>query len=220
MTHSKRWSLCIVIAPVAIATGYLAWQWLKPPQLPPGLARANGRIEATRIDIAANIPGQTKQIPASEGDFITAGQILVRMDTALLGAQLQEAEAQLRRAEISVETVKSLVTEREAEKAAAQAIQAQREAELDAAQRRLTRLEAAVPKGAVSQQELDDARAWAQATRAAVSAAKAQVAAADAAIGAARSQVVEAQASVEAARATVERIQAEIGDGPKSRRND
>jgi HlyD family secretion protein len=134
------------------------------------------------------------------------------MDTAVLEAQLREAKAQLQKAEIGIETAKSLVTQREAEKTAALAVVGQREAELDAAQRRLARSEELTPKGAVPIQRLDDDRAEVQKATAAVSAAKAQVSAADAAIDAAKSQVVDANAQVEAARATIQRIQADLDD--------
>ena len=35
---------------------------------------------------------------ADEGDFVTAGQVVARMDTAVIEAQLAQAKAQLRRA--------------------------------------------------------------------------------------------------------------------------
>ena len=211
-TQAKKWFLRIGIASAAAVIGYFAWQRLNPPQLPPGLARANGRIEATEIDIAAKIAGRIKEILADEGDFVQAGQVLVRMDTASLLAQRLEAEAQLRRAQIAIETAKSLVAQREAEKAAAQATQAQYEAELDAAQRRFARSQALAPKGAMSQQELDDDRARFHKAQAAVSTEKAQVAAADSGISTAKEQIIDAQASVDAARATIQRIQADIDD--------
>ena len=61
----------------------------------------------------------SKEILVHEGDFVKAGQVLARMDTAVLEAQLREAEAQLRKAVIGIETAKSLVDQREAEKTAA-----------------------------------------------------------------------------------------------------
>jgi HlyD family secretion protein len=134
------------------------------------------------------------------------------MDTSVLEAQRREAEAQLARAKIAVETAKSLVTQREAERAAAEAVVAQREAEHDAAQRRLARTTELTQRGTAPIQQLDDDRAQAQAAQAAVGAAEAQLAAAEAAIGSARSQIVDMEAAVEAARATIERIQADIDD--------
>jgi HlyD family secretion protein len=203
----------LLIAAVAAAIGaYLAWRSLRPQALPPGFASGNGRIEAVEIDIATKAAGRVAEILVNEGDFVSTGQIVARMDTAVLEAQLREAEAQLRRAEIAVETAHAQVTQREAEKAAARAVVAQRAAERDAARRRLARTEELAAAGAAPIQRLDDDRAAFESARAAVSVAEAQLAAAEAAIGSARSQVVGAQSAVEAARATIQRIQADIED--------
>jgi HlyD family secretion protein len=210
---SKTWLFRIAVIAVAAAAVFVAWPYLKPEGLPDGFASSNGRIEATEIDVAAKIAGRVREILADEGDFIEAGQVLARMDTDVLQAERREAEAALARAQISIETAKSLVTQREAEKAAAQASVAQQEAELVAAQRRLQRTESAAPRGAVALTELDEDRARAEGARAAVSAAEAEVAAADAALNTARSQIVDADAAVQAARATIDRIQADIDDG-------
>src|SRR5919106_3404332 len=116
---SRNWVLRIAIVAVVAAAAFVAWQYLRPQGLPDGFARSNGRIEATQIDIAARIAGRVREILADEGDFVTAGQVLARMDTNVLEAQRREAEAPVARAEIAVETPKSGVTAREAERAAA-----------------------------------------------------------------------------------------------------
>jgi len=134
------------------------------------------------------------------------------MDTLQLQAQLRQAEAQLRRASIGIDTAKSLVVQRESEKKAAAAVIAQRKAELDAAERRLQRSETLIRTNAVPQQTLDDDRAAANGATAAVAAAEAQLAASDAAINAAKAAVVDAEASVEAAKAAIESIKADIND--------
>lgn len=208
---TKRW----IIAGLGVflaSGGYYAWQAMRGGDLPGGFARGNGRIEAVEIDVSARIAGRVREILVSEGDFVKAGQVVAQMDTAVLEAQRREVQARLRRALIGVETATSLVTQRQAERAAAVAVAAQREAELDAVQRRLARSEELAPRGAVPEQRLDDDRASVQQARAAVSAAKAQIAAAEAATGAAKSLVVDAEAEVEAVRATIERIQADIDD--------
>ena len=208
----KTWLLRIAVVALVGVAAAVAWRFLQPRGLPDGFAGGNGRIEAVEIDIAAKTAGRVKDILANEGDFVRAGQELARMDTAVLEAQLREAEAQLRRALIGIETAQSQVTQREAEKQAAEALVAQRKAELDAAQRRVARSEELAPKGAVSVSKLDDDRAAFQAAKAAVGAAEAQAAAAQAAIGRAKSDVIAAEATVEAARATIQRIQADIDD--------
>ena len=208
----RTWLWRIALIALAGGAAVAAWWFLQPRGLPDGFAAGNGRIEAVEIDIAAKTAGRVREILVNEGDFVSAGQVLAKMDTAVLEAQLREAEAQLRRALIGIETAQSRVTQREAEKQAAEALIAQRKAELDAAQRRVARSEELSPKGAVPVSKLDDDRAAFQAAKAAVGAAEAQAAAAQAAIGEARSDVIAAEASVEAARATIQRIQADIDD--------
>lgn len=212
MNQSRTWLIRLVIALAVIGGGYFAWQRLKPQALPAGIASANGRIEATDIDIAAKTPGRIKQILGNEGDFVTAGQVLAKMDTEVLEAQRREAEAQLRRATIGIDTARAQVVQRKAEKQAAVAVVAQRQAEQDAAKRRFDRSEELTKRGTAAIETLDNDRARFEGAKAAVSAAEAQVAAADAAISAAESQVINALAAVDAVKATIDRIQADIDD--------
>lgn len=208
---SRRiFQLAVVIACVLAAV--IAWRWFQPNPLPEGFARGNGRVEATEIDVATKIAGRVQEILVKEGAFVRAGDVLARMDTSVLEAQRREAEAYVKRAEIAVETARSQVGQRQAEKRAAEATVAQREAELEAARRRLARTEELAATGTAAIQTLDDHRAQFEAAKAAVSAAQAQSAAADAAIGTAEAQVVSAQAEVEAAKATLQRIVADIED--------
>ncbi|NRP20654.1 Multidrug resistance protein MdtN [Ensifer adhaerens] len=207
----KNWLVLGLIA-LALAGGYYAWQNLDRNALPAGIASGNGRIEAVEIDISTKTPGRIREIMVDEGDFVTAGQVLAQMDTVQLEAHKRQAEAQQQRAIVGVEAAKNLVTQREAEKAAAEGVLAQRRAQLDAAERRLARSEQLVKTSTVSQQVLDDDRATAEGARAAASAAEASLAASDAAINSAKSQVIDAQASVEAAKASVESIVADIND--------
>ncbi len=212
MVQSPKWLVRAAIVVLVAGLGYFAWERLKPSALPVGIASANGRIEATEIDIATKIAGRIKEIVADEGDFVTAGQVLVKMDTQVLEAQRREADAQLRRAVIAVDTARAVVVQRKAEKEAAVAVVAQRRAELDAAQKRFARSEQLAKSGSGSIEALDNDRARFEGAKAAVSAAEAQVAAGDSAIAAAESLVVTAQAAVDAAKATIERIQADIDD--------
>lgn len=212
MDKTRAWFLWGVIAAVIVAAGYGAWRWYGASPLPPGIASANGRIEATEIDIAAKTPGRLKDIMADEGDFVTAGQVLARMDTEVLEAQLREAQAQVRRATISIDTARSQVVQRRAEKEAATAVVAQRKAELDAAQKRFERSDQLAKSGSGSIENLDNDRARYEGAKAAVSAAEAQVAAVTSGISAAEAQVIDAEAAVDATTATVDRIKADIKD--------
>jgi HlyD family secretion protein len=208
---AKNWVLLALLSIVALG-GYYAWLKFSNSGLPDGIAGGNGRIEATEIDISTKTAGRIQDILVNEGDFVEVGQVLARMDTEQLEARRRQADAQLRRAVIGVDTANSLVKQREAEHAAAVAVVAQREAEADAAQTKLTRSEQLRKNNTISQQILDDDRASAQGAKAAVAAAQAQLAAAEAAITSSKAQVVDAQAAVDAARAEIESIDADIAD--------
>lgn len=192
--------------------GYYYWQHRDSNTLPAGFSRGNGRIEAVEIDIATKTPGRIREILVNEGDFVRAGQVLARMDTEQLQAQRRQAEAQLQRASINVETAKSLVNQREAEHRAAEAVVDQRVAQLDTTSRKLDRSEQLIRTNAVSQQVLDDDRSANATAKAALAAAQAQVAASEAAISSSRAMVIDAGASVDAAKAAIESINADLND--------
>ncbi|TKD44203.1 HlyD family secretion protein [Azotobacter chroococcum] len=190
----------------------LAWLELRPTGLGEGFASGNGRIEATEIDVATKLSGRIAEINVDEGEFVQPGQILARMDTQVLEAQLGEAKAQVSKAESAILTARARVAQRQSEQAAAESVVRQRQAELVAAEKHFQRTDALVRRNAVSRQQLDDDRAGMLSAQAALATARAQVLSAEAAIKAAESEVIEAESSLEATRATVRRLQADIDD--------
>jgi len=179
----KRWVLLAGLAIVGSGAG-VAWWVLRPAPLPPGFALANGRIEATQIDIATKLPGRIKDVLAQEGDFVDRGQVIALMDTQTLEADLRQAQAQAEQARNAVATAKAVV--------------AQRESELTLAQNNLKRSEELVKEGFISPQKLDTDRT--------------ALLTAKAVLVASRSQVVQAESAVAAAMATTERIRADLED--------
>lgn len=210
--NSKRWLFRGGVLAACAVVAALAWQTLKPNGLGEGFASGNGRIEATEVDVATKLPGRVAEIKVDEGDFVKTGEVVARMDTQVLQAQLAQAQAEVRQAQNAKLTAESVVTQRNSEKSTAEAVVAQRQAELTAAQKRFTRTEQLVKRNALPQQQLDDDRAVLQSAQAALSAARSQVISAQAAIEAGRSQVIEAQSAIEAATASVARLQADIDD--------
>jgi HlyD family secretion protein len=198
MKKPNHWLFRIAAAIIAAAILYGLWQFLQPEGLPEGLASGNGRIEAVEIDIATKTAGRVEDILVNEGDFVTAGQVLARMDTDVLQAQLKQAKAQKQQAVVGIEAARYQVVQRQAEKQAAVSLVAQREAERDGARKQFTRSQELSSRGTTSQQVLDTDRARFESANEAVSAAKAQV--------------INAQAAVDAAAATIESIQADIRD--------
>jgi HlyD family secretion protein len=211
MIIAKRHVSYLIAVGLAVLAAAAWWQ-LRPTGLGEGFASGNGRIEATEVDVATKLAGRVASIDVDEGDFVEPGQILARMDTQVLEAQLAQARAQLRQAENGQITAASQISLRQSEKLAAEAVVRQRQAELDAARKRHARSATLVKRNALAQQTLDDDLARLQSAEAALAAARAQVSSAEAGIAAAQSQAIEAQSATEAARANVERLQVDIDD--------
>lgn len=209
----KSKGLISALVVVAIATAaLLAWRLLRHSDADANLVSGNGRIEATEINVSTKLGGRVEDILVQEGDFVKAGQPLVRMQIDTLQAQRNQAVASQNHSLADIATAKAQVAMRESDVAAAQASVVRAETELDAAQRRLARSEELSKDGASSMQELDDDRARVRGAKAAVDAVKAQEVAARAAVVAARTQVAGAESGLAAAQATVERIDADLSD--------
>jgi len=213
MTTSLKKTLIFAASGILIAVAaWAAWDRLSANGQDTGLISGNGRTEATEIDVATKYPGRVAEILVQEGDFVTAGQVLARMQTDVLNAQRDEARAQQQQALHAVASAEAQVKMRESDLAVAQAVVVQRESELDNARARLARSETLAKQGMTPVQQLDDHRAAVRNVEAGLAAARAQVAAARSAIAAARAQVTGAQSAVTALAATIARIEADIAD--------
>ena len=144
---------------------------------------ASGFIEGEEVTIAAEVGGRIEAIAVEEGDRVTAGQELVRLDRAMLNAQIAQAQAAVDTAKAQLAQVQAgprVEEVRQAEAALAQAVAAR-----DGAKRAWENAQAA----RANPQELD-----------------ARIAAADAQFKASKSQLDAARANATAARSRVDAI--------------
>ena len=96
-------------------------EWLRAMTLPAGIIKAEGRIEATQIDVSSKYAGELVEVAVQEGDKVAAGQLIARVSSPELDAQLQAAQSKLRSAqearaqdaikaaEAKVEQIKSMI---------------------------------------------------------------------------------------------------------------
>lgn len=82
-------AIVMLLAAVAAAVAFVGQQ---AARVPAGLAKANGRIEIERVDIASKYPGRVARIDVKEGDDVARGQAIALMDVAELNAQLARHE--------------------------------------------------------------------------------------------------------------------------------
>ncbi len=68
---------------------------------------ASGSIEGLEVTIASEFGGQIVDLRVEEGDEVEAGQVLLRLDTTLLDAQMAQAEGAVAAAEANLANVKA-----------------------------------------------------------------------------------------------------------------
>lgn len=178
---SRRLLITGIVLVFLISGGMTWWTYFRTPPLV-GFASGNGRLEAREIDIASKFQGRIAEVLAYEGDVVNEGQVVGRMDTKSLEAQLREAEAK--------------ITKAQKEKAGAHALVDQRESEYRLTAQDLDRSRALYERRNISRKELDRDRTAVQTAKATIAQAQAQVA--------------EAEASVQAAIAETERIKVDL----------
>lgn len=77
--------------------GYAIWRDHERGTLLDGFARTNGRVEATQIVISSKLPGQLLEVLVREGDDVSAGQVLARVESDELEAQVRGATSEVER---------------------------------------------------------------------------------------------------------------------------
>jgi HlyD family secretion protein len=66
---------------------------LRGRDMPEGIFKTNGRLEATEVDVAAKYPGCLATVNVDEGDNVTAGQVVATISSPETEAQLRNAQA-------------------------------------------------------------------------------------------------------------------------------
>lgn len=168
-----RSTLILGVLLLVVAGASVWWFYFRIPPLV-GFGSGNGRLEVQEIDVATKFPGRIAEVLVDEGDSVQVGQVVARMDTSSLSAQVREAEAQVQRARQGQVTAKALI--------------AQRRSEALLAERDLERARALYVNANISAKDHDRARSAMDTAKAATTQAEAQLAEADAAIAASLAQ--------------------------------
>jgi HlyD family secretion protein len=157
---------------------------LRGRDMPDGIVKTNGRIEATEVDVAAKYPGRLAKLTVDEGDEVTAGQVVGEISSPETEAQLRGAQAQVLKAK----------------KALAEAVAniAQRKSDLEFSRTDYDRAKALIERGNISQQVTDQRRTKFETS--------------EAALVAANAQRDEAEEAIKSAEAEVERLQSVLTD--------
>lgn len=157
---------------------------LRGEMMPVGIVKTNGRIEATQIDVSSKYAGRLIDVTVDEGSEVTEGQVVGRISSP-------EVEAQLRAAQSNVDKAKQSLAEAEANIAQQNAILVSTKADFERGQQ-------LVGKNTITQQSFDQRRRNYESAQAGVQAAIAK-----------RDQ---ANAAIKSSQAEVERIESVLHD--------
>lgn len=143
-----------------------------------------GRVEAKEVDINSKIPGRVVSLLAKEGDRVTKGQVLARIDNRDIVAQANQSKANINAYQAQTAQAATLtVLQDQTAKAALHTAQAQLEkakSDLALAESDYNRYSELLDSGAISKQLFDTYRTKYQVAQAAYSQAQAGVATAQA----------------------------------------
>lgn len=98
----KRLTMFVVLIAI-IVTGSVLWTRLtRQNAQPAGTLAGNGVIEATEVDVSAEVAGKVLMLVPQEGDEVKKGQLIAVLGTGGLQGQVEQAQAALQTAQANL----------------------------------------------------------------------------------------------------------------------
>ena len=120
------------------------------------IIHASGHIEATEVRLSTKVGGRLIDLPFQEGDEVSQGAIVARLETTDAEIELAGARAALDAADAKLRLLLAGTRAEDVRQASEELARTQ--AELDAAARDLARLEGLADRGTATEKARDDAR--------------------------------------------------------------
>ena len=149
----------IIIVVVLVSAVILGVRWFLNAEGNPSASelRIYGNIDIRKADLAFNEQERIAQVLVEEGDRVTAGQVLARLQTNRLEAQIREIQAQIAARQEVVKRLEAGTRPQEIEQARAEMAAAR--ARVKNTMKNYERVRKTSGTGATSQQALDNALA-------------------------------------------------------------
>ncbi len=212
MKMKKFIIICAFVAIAAIA-GYLVYSYFENRIYnDPAFAHGNGRLEATEVNIATKLSERVEAVDVEEGELVQKGQLLARMQTNVLKAQLAQAKAHYEQAKASKLVAEATIQLRKSELEAARADLERQESNFEGAEKRYERAKKLRKNNAMSEQQYENDETYYLSTKSELVASRAKVGTAEASLAGAEAELAGAEANIHATQADVDRIQADIDD--------
>ncbi|MCX8061545.1 MAG: efflux RND transporter periplasmic adaptor subunit [Anaerolineales bacterium] len=120
MSSQKRWIIPLIL--VLLLSSYGVYSWLRQRSLGGnGALKASGTVETVEVNIAAELAGKVSEVLVEEGQTVSAGEPLFRLDDAILSSQHKRAIAALEASRAGLKVAESGLPAAQANLALAQA---------------------------------------------------------------------------------------------------
>jgi membrane fusion protein YbhG len=150
----RRRFLRLAIVVVAVLAGMLGYGFTMRAKRPPELT-LYGNVDIRQVDLGFRVGGRLAQLTVDEGDHVTAGQVLGRLDDDPYERELREARAQAGSLKARWELLRAGY--RSEDIAQARATLADRKATLEDTEKTFRRQEELRGTGAIAEHVYDDA---------------------------------------------------------------
>ncbi len=150
----QRWALALLLVAAASVAAAWAGRHLGTGNGAP--VSVTGTIEATQVDVSVKITGRIVERLVNEGDKVTRGQPLVRLDDSELAADVRRLEASLRSAQATLRDLEKGARPQEIEDARAAVASA--EATRSMTEREFQRTDQLFKQNLIAAQDVDRAR--------------------------------------------------------------
>ena len=117
--HSRWAKAAAGLVLLALLTAAATWAGLHLGGGAPKPVSLTGTVEATQVDVSVKIAGRIVERLVKEGEAVTRGQLLVRLDDAELAAEVRRQEAALRSAQATLRDLRAGARKEEIEDARA-----------------------------------------------------------------------------------------------------
>jgi membrane fusion protein (multidrug efflux system) len=164
----------------------------------------NASIEATNVPILARVAGYVDSLVVADYDVVTAGQLLVTIDSREYKIALQQAEADQQQAVADLENARAGLLNADRNLALAKSNLDVQKARLDKSQADLQRDQALFNDGSITRKQLEDSKSNQLIAQRQFNSNQDQVGTANAQLSTARAQIQKAQAQIETRKALVD----------------
>ncbi|WP_138466991.1 HlyD family efflux transporter periplasmic adaptor subunit [Poseidonocella sp. HB161398] len=201
--------LAFVLAAALLGGG--GWWWFSRGNGEEGVVVLHGNVDIRQVSLAFDGSGRITELGAEEGDAVSRGQVIGKLDTTTLELQARQAEAQVEAARQTLNQLRNGTRPEEIAQARAQLASA--EATAERAKQDLARARSLLTSAsaAVSGQAVDHAQAEFDVANASVDEARAALELAEA--GPREEEIASAEADLAAAEAALALLRHQIDQG-------